>query len=167
VSLDEASPPKRSRLTPTDRAILALLEEDSRRTTTEIAEKIGVSRTTVKNRISLLRQRGIIKRFTVEIENKQHANMNCIMSVYLIQLKRPVCRLVFQKIRGWPELIQAWSLTGDTDFLVLVKAQDSSGVERLREQLLRHPEVKNVTTAIVLHEWVKRIGLDELGKPLE
>jgi hypothetical protein len=64
-------------------------------------------------------------------------------------------------------LIQAWSVKGDTDFLVLIKARDSADVERLREQLLRHPDVKNVPTALVLHEWVKRIGRDKLGGPLD
>ncbi|MCA3554026.1 Lrp/AsnC family transcriptional regulator [Aestuariivirga sp.] len=155
---DEPAPVRPFRLNANDRAILALLEEDAKRTTTEIALSLGISRTTVKTRIDRMRDRGVIKRYTIELESPSAGDGRPSTAFFAVQLKRPICRIVYQSIRGWPELLQAWSLTGDTDFLVLVRATDSERIEYLRERLIRHPEVSKVTTHLVLQDWVRRVS---------
>lgn len=154
---DEPAPMLPFRLNANDRAILALLEEDAKRTTTEIALTLGISRTTVKNRIDRMRERSVIKRYTIELENPSDGGERPSTAFFSVQLKRPICRIVYQSIRGWPELLQAWSLTGDTDLLVLVRTPDSDRIEYLRERLIRHPEVSKVTTHLVLKDWVRRV----------
>lgn len=164
---DETAPLRPFRLNANDRAILALLEEDAKRTTTEIALTLGISRTTVKNRIERMRDRGVIKRYTIELENPSAEDGRPSTAFFVVQLKRPICRIVYQSIRGWPELLRAWSLTGDTDFLVLVRTPDSERIEHLRERLIRHPEVRNVTTQLVLQDWVRRVPppAESVGPP--
>lgn len=154
---DEPAPMRRFRLNANDRAVLALLEEDAKRTTTEIASILGLSRTTVKNRIDRLRDRGVIKRYTIELEDPSAAEGHASTAFFVVQLKRPICWMVYKTIRGWPELLQAWSLTGDTDFLVLVRTADDERMEQLRERLVRHPEVRKVTKQMVLQDWVRRV----------
>ncbi|MCA3561734.1 MAG: Lrp/AsnC family transcriptional regulator [Aestuariivirga sp.] len=154
---DEPAPIRPFRLNANDRAILALLEEDAKRTTTEIASILGISRTTVKNRIDRMRDHGVIKRYTIELENPSAEEGRPSTAFFVVQLKRPICRIVYQSIRGWPELLQAWSVTGETDFLVLVRTTDSERIEHLRERLIRHPEVRNVTRQLVLQDWVRRV----------
>jgi Lrp/AsnC family leucine-responsive transcriptional regulator len=162
---DEPTPMRPFRLNANDRAILALLEEDAKRTTTEIALILGVSRTTVKNRIDRMRDRGVIKRYTIELENPSAEDGHQSTAFFVVQLKRPICRIVYQSIRGWPELLQAWSVTGDTDFFVLVRSTDSERIEYLRERLIRHPEVRKVTRQLVLQDWVRRVpaSADPMG----
>lgn len=164
---DEPAPLRPFRLNGNDRAILALLEEDAKRTTTEIALLLGISRTTVKNRIDRMRDRGVIKRYTIELESPSADDGRPSSAFFVVQLKRPICRIVYQSIRGWPELLQAWSLTGDTDLLVLVRTTDSDRIEHLRERLVRHPEVSKVTTQLVLKDWVRRVppSADPMGSP--
>ena len=154
---DEPAPMPVLRLNANDRAILALLEEDARRTTTEIALSLGISRTTVKNRIDRMRDHGVIKRYTIELGNPSAEDGRPSTAFFAVQLKRPICRIVYQSIRGWPELLQAWSVTGETDLLVLVRTTDSERIEHLRERLIRHPEVSRVTTQLVLQDWVRRV----------
>ncbi len=50
-----------------DKALLALLSEDSRMEISEIASKLGMGRTTIHYRIHTLVKSGIIKRFTVSV----------------------------------------------------------------------------------------------------
>lgn len=164
---DEPAPMRVLRLNANDRAILALLEEDARRTTTEIALSLGISRTTVKNRIDRMRDHGVIKRYTIELANPSAEDGRPSTAFFAVQLKRPICRIVYQSIRGWPELLQAWSVTGDTDLLVLVRTTDSERIEHLRERLIRHPEVRKVTRQMVLQDWVRRVppSGDPVGSP--
>lgn len=164
---DEPAPMRPFRLNANDRAILALLEEDAKRTTTEIASILGLSRTTVKNRIDRMRDHGVIKRYTVELENPSAGDGRPSTAFFVVQLKRPICRIVYQSIRGWPELLQAWSVTGETDFLLLIRTTDSERIEHLRERLIRHPEVRKVTRQMVLQDWVRRVppSADPVGSP--
>ena len=53
-----------------DSALLELLKEDSRRSITSIAEKLGLARVTAHDRISKLKREGIIQRFTVDLDAK-------------------------------------------------------------------------------------------------
>lgn len=142
-------------LTETDRSILALLRLDARRTVSEIAGLVGVSRTTVKDRIDLMRERGIIRRFTVELAEAdapdQHAR-----AFFQLRLHRPMCKLVHATISGWPEVVGFWSTAGDLDAMVLVAAASAAEIDTLREKLGRHPEVRSLTTIVVLREWINR-----------
>jgi Lrp/AsnC family leucine-responsive transcriptional regulator len=147
---------KSYRLNNTDRGILGLLREDGRMQVSELAARLGVSRTTVRNRIDMLCERNIIKRFTIELD-REHADSGSPSSAFfLLQLKRRMCRLIFHKIKGWPELRQAWSLSGQNDMLLLVHAVDNEGIEDLRARLIRDPEIVKVETVIVLSEWLKQ-----------
>ena len=164
-------PQSELRLTETDRAILGLLQQDSWRTISEIAEAVRVSRATVKDRIDLMKERGVIKRFTIDISESQQDEPSCGSFFFQLRLKRPVCRIVYAAISGWPELVGCWSIAGDLDMIVLIAASSNREVERLRDKLARHPEVKTLTTLTILREWTDRRDrkfleiLDGLGRP--
>lgn len=51
-----------------DRIIIDILARDSRTPFTEIAKVLGISETAVRKRIKSLEERGVIKKYTVEIE---------------------------------------------------------------------------------------------------
>jgi len=144
------------RLTGTDRAVLGLLQQNSRRTVSEIADILKIARATVKDRIDLLRERGVIKRFTIDIAEAQRAQASGDNFFFQLRLNRPVCRIVYAAISGWPELMGCWSIAGDLDMIVLVTATSNREAEHLRDRLARHPEVKTLTTLTILREWTDR-----------
>lgn len=55
----------------TDLQILRLLVEDARRPFSEIADKVGVSPPTVSDRIDRLEELGVVRRFTVDVDQSQ------------------------------------------------------------------------------------------------
>lgn len=147
------------RLTATDRVILGLLQQDAWRTISEIAAVTGVSRATVKDRIDTMRERGVIKKFTIEIAEPHRREPACGSAFFQLRLKRPVCRIVFASINGWPELLGCWSISGELDMVVLIGATSNAEIERLRDKLARHPEVKTLTTLTILREWTNKADL--------
>ena len=52
----------------TDRHILHLLQEDARANITDIADAVGVSGNTVRNRIEVLEDRGVINGYNIDID---------------------------------------------------------------------------------------------------
>ncbi|MCA0400052.1 MAG: Lrp/AsnC family transcriptional regulator [Proteobacteria bacterium] len=145
---------QRHRLSHSDRLILGLLKQDSRRTISEIAATIGMSRTSIKDRIDMMKEKGIIRRFTVEIAETQQAEPAYGSAFFQLRLKRPVCRLIYSAISGWPELLGCWSIAVELDMVVLVAATSNREVERLRDRLARHPEVKTLHTLSILRDWI-------------
>ena len=146
------------RLSPTDRMILELLRENSRRSLTEIAAIVGLSRPTVRHHVDKLVRGNVIRRFTVEIEPTHGARAGGVRAMFDVRLRRNVCGKVFASISGWSELVSAWSTSGSTDMRVLVEAADQTMIEDLRDRLARHPEVASLSTAMVLKTWCERIS---------
>jgi DNA-binding Lrp family transcriptional regulator len=55
----------------TDREILRLLVEDGRRSYRDVAERVGLSPPTVSDRVDRLRDRGVVRRFTAELDRSR------------------------------------------------------------------------------------------------
>ena len=58
------------KVTEADEQLLSLLREDARASTAEIARRLGLSRTTVQNRITRLEQEGVIRGYTVRVDDE-------------------------------------------------------------------------------------------------
>lgn len=142
-------------LSPMDRKLIRLLEEDSRRSYTELAAMLGVSRMTVKNRVDRLVDRGVIETFTIKLADagSQGPFQPAATAFFHLKLKRPFCKTVFETIESWPEVLGAWSIAGETDMTLLVSCASDGTLEELRDRLARHHEVQALSTAMVLRQW--------------
>lgn len=136
-----------------DRELLGFLQQNSRFSYSDLAKKLGVSRTTVKERIARLKEQGIIQRFTVELAGAPRPELQGTGAFFHVKLRRPVCSLVFQVVRGWPELIGCWSIAGETDMTLQVLCSSMSQLEALRDRLTRHPEITVIRTEMILRQW--------------
>ena len=89
------------RLSPTERLILELLRENSRRSLTEIASIAGVSRTTAKYHVDRLVEKGIIRRFTVDVDTTgNHGISESSVRVMLdINIRRNSCKKIYELIK--------------------------------------------------------------------
>lgn len=146
------------KLSPTDKMILELLRENGRRSLTEIAAIVGLSRPTVRHHVDKLVRENVIRRFTVEIDNTDESRPSGVRAMFDVRLRRNVCGKVFASISTWSELVSCWSTSGSTDMRVLVEAVDQSMIEDLRDRLARHPEVASLTTTMILKTWCERIS---------
>lgn len=133
--------------------ILTLLKGNARSTISEIASKVGVSRTTAKEKIDMMLEKGVIRRFTIEIGDSQKNDIPPEMAVFEIKLTRSACKSIYQNINSWPEIVGCYSLAGDLDMILLVQARDTSTVEALREKLVQMHYVQKVQTRTVLKRW--------------
>ena len=124
-------------LSPMDRKLIRLLEEDSRRSYTELAAILGVSRMTVKNRVDRLVDRGVIETFTIKLADTGPSGPTqpAATAFFHLKLKRPFCKTVYETIEAWPEVLGAWSIAGETDMTLLVSCASDGTLEELRDRL--------------------------------
>jgi len=112
-----------------DEQILEYLTENSSLTTREIAEKTGIPITTVHKRIKKLKQEGIIKKFTIELDNKKiEKGFSAIILVscdykLLKELKKDQHQLA-KELSHIPEVVSVDVVTGIIDIVVKVRMKD-------------------------------------------
>lgn len=142
-----------------ERRLITLLQQDSRRSLTDLAGELGTSRTNVKQKMQRLRDAGIIQRFTIdlgegEVEGTQKAQAQVF---FHLRLKRPQCPALYADIQSWPEVQGCWSLaSSELDMLVHIAAHSQERIEELRDKLSRHPLVDTMHTTFVLNEWANK-----------
>ena len=129
-----------------DRTLLDLLAEDASQPLKTLAAEVGLSRSSVRDRILRLRAQGVIRRFTIEI-GLADGNVGGMLFIRLAQTPDPI---TVQAISTRPEVARCYSLSGPIDLLVELRGQDVSSVNRVRDEIARLPGVADVETSLIL-----------------
>lgn len=134
-----------------DRRILAVLREDARISMSALAAEAAVSRSTAYQRLDRLRDAGVIRRFTVDVDPR--ALGLGVAALVLATVDQHSWREVADRIRGLPGVEWIGFTTGPSDFVVLVRASD---VDHLRDVVLRGfqaiGEIRSTQTLFLLDE---------------
>jgi Lrp/AsnC family leucine-responsive transcriptional regulator len=137
-----------------DRKILALLIEDGRRTYDDIARRVSLSAPAVKRRVDRLRRQGALRGFTAVID---HAALGDHTEALLELFFAPGTPLeqVALTLRAYPEVMEAWSVTGDADAIARVRTHDNGDLERVIMDLQRDGLVQRTRSQVVLSRLVR------------
>lgn len=141
-----------------DYKILTLLKENSRLTTKEMSKQLEIPQTTIHNRIKRLKQDGVIKRFTVELDSKKVgkglvAYILCTVSYRTRKGTKINQYEVAQSIERLPEVEEVSIVTGDIDLIVKVALKDVDELNEFVIFKLRDIEgVENTKTSVVLSQ---------------
>jgi len=136
-----------------DRKILALLLEDGRRTYDDIARRVSLSAPSVKRRVDGLRERGALEGFTALVD---HGALGWDTEALVELFYEPGTTLdkVAETLREHPEVVEAWSVTGEADAIARVRTQDNRDLERLIMELQRDGLVRRTRSQVVLSRLV-------------
>lgn len=141
-----------------DYKILALLKEDARLTTGEIAKELDIAQTTIHNRIKKMRDSGVIKRFTVDLDRKEIerglvAYILCTVSYRTTRGSKIDQFVVAQSVRSLPEVEEVSIVTGEIDMIVKVSLSDVDALNEFVIKKLRNIEgIEKTVTSVVLTE---------------
>jgi len=136
-----------------DRQILDILRRDARTPYTEIADEIGTSEGTVRNRVESMVEEGVIERFTVATRTgnvKAMVEISVDVNVHT--------EGVTEEMADWPEVDFVWQVSGDEDIVLVADAADTSGLNNLITRAREREEVVSTKTRLILDEWLGRRG---------
>jgi Lrp/AsnC family leucine-responsive transcriptional regulator len=133
----------------TDRRILSLLLEDGRRTYDDIARRVKLTAPSVKRRVDRLRASGALRGYTAVVD---HAALGWNTEALVELFCRPGTTLaeVAEALRDHPEVVEAWSVTGEADAIARVRTEDNADLERLIIDLQRGGLVERTRSQVVL-----------------
>jgi DNA-binding Lrp family transcriptional regulator len=139
-------------LSRTDRRLLNELQRDATRKQSELAELVGMSRTSCWRRIRDFEEAGLIER-QVALLNPKVAGFN-IQVLLLVAMTEHTDenRQGFERhVALLPEVTECFSVSGDRDYVlhVVVKDMDTYN-EFLNSQVLKHSAVRSASSTFVL-----------------
>ena len=132
-----------------DERILRILRRDARTPYTEIADRVGTSEGTVRNRVEQLVEDGVIERFTVATRT---GNVKAMIEVGVdVNVDT---HDVSERVVEWPEVDFVWQVSGEEDIVLVVDAQDTGRVNELITKARELEEVVSTKTRLILDERV-------------
>ncbi|PSQ56028.1 AsnC family transcriptional regulator [Halobacteriales archaeon SW_8_68_21] len=130
-----------------DRRILSILRRDARTPYTEIAERVGTSEGTVRNRVDQMTDEGVIERFTVTTRT---GNVKAMIEISVEMNVNTAA--VGERMVDWEEVDFVWQVSGEEDVVLVVDAVDTRAVNELITKAREMDEVKSTKTRLILDE---------------
>jgi Lrp/AsnC family transcriptional regulator len=136
-----------------DRKIIDILQVDASVPIATIAEKVGLSAAPCWRRIKKLEDEGVITRRVALIDRRK---ANVPMTVF-VSVKAPRHAVewlgAFRKlIAGVAEIVEAWRLTGDTDYLLRLVVPNIEAYDAVYQRLIARLEFSDVNSSIAMEE---------------
>lgn len=140
------------KLSRSDRLLLNELQRDATRKQSELAELVGMSRTSCWRRIREFEQAGLIERQVVLLNPKVAGfNIQVLLLVAITEHTDENRRSFERHVSLLPEVTECFSVSGDRDYVLHVIVQDMDSYnEFLNTQILKHAAVRSASSTFVL-----------------
>jgi Lrp/AsnC family transcriptional regulator len=136
-----------------DRKILDLLQHDATLPVTEVASQVGLSRTPCWRRIQELEKRGYIRKRVALLD---HTKLGVATTVFMaVKTNQHNAKWVarFRKaVNTLPEIVEAYRLSGETDYLLRVLVRDIDGLDSVYTKLIEMVEFDDVSSSFSMEE---------------
>jgi Lrp/AsnC family transcriptional regulator for asnA, asnC and gidA len=139
-----------------DVKILEMLEDDGRKSFTEIAQKLNLSEATIRKRVSALKKKGVIEKFTIKVDPTKLG----IKTVAIVGMEVDPPRLleVAQKLCDFKEIKCVATSTGDHMIMTEIWTKDGRELTKLISEKIGTIEgIKRICPAIILEKLKDKI----------
>lgn len=137
-----------------DLDILDALQKDGSLSTTDLAERVGLSQSPCWRRVRLLESAGVIRR-RVALLSREQLGLEVLVFVHVKLTSNGWQSLpkFKQRVVSFPEVIQCFVLMGDIDFILLVATRTIEEYNTfVQKKLAQVPGVQSIDSRIVLEE---------------
>ncbi|WP_091301443.1 Lrp/AsnC family transcriptional regulator [Gemmobacter aquatilis] len=136
-----------------DRRILTILQRDASLSLEELGEEVGLSRNAVWRRVRVLEDSGVI-RARVALLDAERIGLGLTVFM-LIRTDRHTpdwLERFAEATREMPEILGAYRMTGDLDYLVRARVADVKAYDRLYRALVARVDLHDVSASFVMEE---------------
>ena len=149
-----AAPPPAQPRDALDQGLLSLLTVNARASTADLARQLGVARTTVVARLSRLERDGVISGYSVRLRHDlAHGGLSAFVG---ITVQPRAGADVVRLLQRLPEVKQLDSVSGQFDYVALLRADSAERLDALLDQIRALDGVQQTTTSVVLSRRIDR-----------
>lgn len=142
----------KAELSKSDRKLLQALQQDTTLSQIELADRSGLSRTSVWRRIRELEEAGLIEGKVALLNSRKlgfqiHVLLSVSMNKHSVRTRKDFERHVLTL----PEVTECFSVSGDRDYLLHIVARDMESYnDFLNTMILDHPSVHSASSSFAL-----------------
>jgi DNA-binding Lrp family transcriptional regulator len=154
---------RQAQLDATDRKILRELQTHGRISNVELAARVGLSPPPTLRRVQALESQGYITGYRAQVAmQKLGFGVQLFALVGLKSQNEAELKAFEETLSGWPEVREAYAVSGEADFLLRCVGSDLSALQEfIIRTLTAQPNVENVKTTMIM-----RVSKFEPGVPL-
>lgn len=142
------------RITHKDQQLLNVLRDDGRATTTDIAKRLGVSRSTAQKRLERLEETGVIAGYTVQM-SREYLDRE-IKAHVLITVRPRETNTIIKEMKKFDEIRAVYSVSGQFDLIAEIAALDIGKLDSVIDQIIEIEGVERTESSIILSTRLKR-----------
>ncbi|WP_415919969.1 Lrp/AsnC family transcriptional regulator [Tateyamaria sp. SN6-1] len=151
-----------------DNAILVALAQDARISITDLAARIGLSKSPTQARLRRLEKQGVIRGYRALLDpiclGLDHV---AFVEVRLSETREAALSAFNAAVRTVPQIEQAHMIAGNFDYLLKVRTRDMTDYRHVLGEVISNLPHVAATSTFVAMEAVKEVMLPDIGgKPL-
>ena len=136
-----------------DCQLLNLAQEDSERTAQQMAESVPLSVSAIQRRLRRLREIGVIQRHCAVVDPRMVGHPTFFVVSLRVDRESPE---LLMALRLWiaqePQIQQAFYVTGESDFVLIVTAPNTECYDALMARMIQeNPNVRRFTTNVAMN----------------
>ena len=138
-----------------DREILISLQQEGRKTASQIANELNLTVPTITERIRKLQEGSVIKAFQAIIDPRS-IGLDVTAIITVISSSSDKHKNVIEKVKETPEVVQCFSTTGMGSLMLWVATENSQTLEELLRNIQSWPNVTRTETQVILSAYKTR-----------
>ena len=135
-----------------DREILISLQQEGRKTASQIANELNLTVPTITERIRKLQEGSVIKAFQAIIDPRS-VGLDVTAIITVISSSSDKHKNVIEKVKETPEVVQCFSTTGMGSLMLWVATENSQTLEELLRNIQSWPNVTRTETQVILSSY--------------
>lgn len=135
-------------ITPKDEELIALLKANAREPVASLARKLGLSRTTVQDRLRRLEETGVIAGYSLRLARETQIGQLRAFVTLAVEPRRQV--EVARALARFPQIEALHTVSGKFDLIAQAKAQSSEAMDELIDAIGQLPGITRIETSVVL-----------------
>jgi len=134
-----------------DRGVIEHLRENARTTFADIGRALDVSDATVYNRVKRLMEIGVIRRFTIEVDEEAVGRM--VPGFILVNVKPGAVKEVSKQLTEIGTVSEVYEVHGPEDLIVKVRGKNLSELRTVILKVRAIPDVVETTFIPIFKTW--------------
>ena len=142
------------RITFKDQQLLAVMRGNARASTTELAQILGVSRSTVQKRLERLETEGVIAGYTVQLSSEFFDQE--IKAHVMITLSPRMTADIIKDMKKLDGVRAIYSVSGPHDLIAELAAMSVTDLDKIIDKIIAIEGVERTVSSVILSTRLKR-----------
>ena len=148
-----------------DKLILSALQDDATQTVSELADRVGLSKSACWRRVQILEEKGIIgARVTLLQQEKLGLDLTVYTAIRTHEHTADWFKRFYMMVSAMPNVMEVHRLSGDIDYLMRAVVPDMQSYDEMYKEMIAKVDLYDVSSSFSMEKikYTTALPLDHL-----